>query len=319
MDAGPAGGPENAQRLARLWQERTGPGSRSDFSIGPGDVLQISVPGLIELEKHTSRVSSEGTISLPLLGVVSVAGLTEELLAAELRARLEASVMYDPSVVVFLSESRHRTVGVIGAVYNPGFYDSVSEQDTILDVISLAGGMTPTAADRAHLLPASRNGQSSRVVPASVDSAAEALRRSDAIVIDFDPRTHGGNSSFLNLPVRPGDVVVVPERGHVLVKGWVHNPGSYEISSGLTVLGAVTAAGGTRYAADKSAVELLRSKVDGETISHRFDLKRLQSGQEPDAPVRSGDVIDVSHSTPKLIASSFLEFLGSVLSVGTRF
>ncbi len=311
--------PANDLRLARLWQERTDPASASDFSIGPGDLLEISVPGLVELEKHTSRVSSEGTISLPLLGTIPAGGRTEDELAEDIRLRLQASVMYDPSVVVFLAESRHRSIGVTGAVYKPGFYDAASQRDTILDLISLAGGTTETAASRALLIPAARTSGSPGIAPAALETTSpEPLRRSDAIAIEFDNATHAGHPSYLNLPVRPGDVIVIPERGHVLVKGWVHQPGSYEISAGLTVLGAVTAAGGMRYAADKSAVELIRKQDDGQLISHRFDLRRLQSGAEADVPVQSGDVIDISHSTPKLIAFSFVDFLTRVFSLGAR-
>src|SRR5262245_28579759 len=42
------------ERLARLWQERTQEGSFSDYPIGPGDVLQISVPAMDELSESTA-------------------------------------------------------------------------------------------------------------------------------------------------------------------------------------------------------------------------------------------------------------------------
>ena len=62
---------------------------------------------------------------------------------------------------------------------------------------------------------------------------------------------------LLALPVRPGDVIHVPEPGRVFVQGWVETPGAVAMTRGLTVLSAVTAAGGTRYPAAPHAVHVL--------------------------------------------------------------
>src|SRR5262249_11793577 len=145
------------ERLAHLWQERTQEGSFSDYPIGPGDVLQISVPAMDELSESaafTARVSGEGTITLPLLGVVPVAGLTEQQTREEIRRRLAERYMYDPQVNLFVREYRSRQVAVVGAVNKPGLYDLASEANTLLDMISQAGGMTDTAASRILFIPA---------------------------------------------------------------------------------------------------------------------------------------------------------------------
>ena len=305
---------EASTALVGLWKERTSADGGAPLAIKPGDVLEISVAGLEELALFTGRVSSLGTVSMPLLGAVKAAGLSDDEFAESIRRRLAGNIMHDPSVVVFLKESRRRTVGVIGAVYKPGFYPLVGRDDTLLDAISLAGGLTDKAASHVLLHPAPADGSGAiAVIPVAHPGA---LGRRDAITIDFDPASGGVGSAYLNLPIRPGDVIVLPERGRVLVKGWIHEPGSYDISSGLTVLGAVVSAGGLRYAADPGDVTLIRKAGNGRVTSTSIDLSEVESGQQTDLPVLSGDVIDVSHSAPKVVVSSVYEFITSVFKIG---
>ena len=64
------------QKIAVLWQTRTQESAVKDYPIGPGDVLEISVPAMEELKDRNVRVTAEGTILLPFIGRVQVAGLT---------------------------------------------------------------------------------------------------------------------------------------------------------------------------------------------------------------------------------------------------
>ncbi|MBI3797124.1 MAG: polysaccharide biosynthesis/export family protein, partial [Deltaproteobacteria bacterium] len=88
-------GPSDLERLALLWQKRTHDTSFSDYPIGPGDVLEISVPGMDELQKYTVRVSGEGTVALPLIGEMRANGLTEKEISEEIRRALEEHYMYN--------------------------------------------------------------------------------------------------------------------------------------------------------------------------------------------------------------------------------
>jgi protein involved in polysaccharide export with SLBB domain len=121
---------------------------------------------------------------------------------------------------------------------------------------------------------------------------------------------------YLGLPVRPGDVILVPERGEVLVRGWVREPGSHPISPRLTVLGAIVAAGGPRFAADRDEIELIRSDGDGKKLAQVFALERLERGEDRDIPVQAGDVINVTASPPKAVAYTVFEFARSIVNIG---
>jgi len=109
-------------------------------------------------------------------------------------------------------------------------------------------------------------------------------------VIDLTAVSH---ESHLDVPVRPGDVIIVPAAGQVMVKGWVQNPGAYRIVPGMTVLAAVTAAGGEMFS---SSAEILRSSENGQKTETPLNLAKVQKGEEPDITVQSGDVVIVQRS-----------------------
>jgi protein involved in polysaccharide export with SLBB domain len=48
-----------------------------DYPLGPGDVLEISVPNLDEIQTFSARISGEGAVTLPLVGMVQAGGMTE--------------------------------------------------------------------------------------------------------------------------------------------------------------------------------------------------------------------------------------------------
>lgn len=109
-----------------------------------------------------------------------------------------------------------------------------------------------------------------------------------------------GAGRYLNLPVRPSDVIVVPGGGDVMVVGWVHSPGYFKVGSGLTVMGAIGAAGGPMYAADTSDVTLIRSTPNGSKTVVPLNLKNISEGKESDIPVKGNDVIDVPYSSMRI-------------------
>jgi polysaccharide export outer membrane protein len=315
--------PTDLDRLEQLWQQRTKKHAASDYPIGPGDVIEVSVPAMDEINNRVVRVSGDGKIALPLVGIVQAAGLTEEELQRALRNRLE-QFMRAPQLNLFVREYRSRQVAVIGAVSKPGLYSLASETDTVLDMITLAGGMTPEAAARVLLIPAERVEPEKAkevltalpVQLANKDPSPLILKRTDPIIIDLKDFTRGSHQRYLPLPARPGDVIMVPGAGEVVVQGWVEKPGAYKITPGLTLLGTVAAAGGAMFAADPSAVRLIRNGKDGEKTSYMADLDKIKRGEEPDIVMQEGDVIEVTSSTPKLIPYGMYHFFTSIFRIG---
>jgi protein involved in polysaccharide export with SLBB domain len=320
------------ERLEALWNERTRENLLNrDFTLGPGDEIEINVPEIEDLKDREVRVSGENTISLPLLGDMNVTGMTEQGLSGELKRAL-GKYMYNPRVSVFVKAYESREVAVIGIVQKPGLYTLTSPSETVLSVIGRAGGATENAASQIMLVPSASNKVAmSRALIATdgVRTAARAeqspsagasqaegpskpnkinavqptdgyaatpeptvagLQEQDPIVIDL---RHLTARSHLDVPVRPGDVVIVPAAGEVMVKGWVNNAGAFKVTPGMTVLGAVSAAGGEMFS---SSAEILRTGESGDRKKISVDLQAIQSGESPDIPVQTGDVVVVDRS-----------------------
>jgi protein involved in polysaccharide export with SLBB domain len=116
-----------------------------DYNILPADILEISVFQEPDL-KATLRVSNEGTIAFPLIGVVQVGGLTPQGAAQALRDQLAKGYLVNPQVSVTVMEFSKRRFTVLGEVQKPGSYDMPDQQSvTVLQAIGMAGGYTRIA------------------------------------------------------------------------------------------------------------------------------------------------------------------------------
>ncbi len=312
------------ERLAALWHARSQDRSSGDYPVGAGDLLVIHVAGMEELAERLVRVSGTGVITLPFVGIISVTGMSENALREEIRRRLEKDIMHDPQVTVLAKETLSRQVAVIGAVQKPGLYNLTSSSDTVFGMISQAGGMKPEAAERILLVPAEpaereKAQELMAALPARVATNSPAplvLKNVDPIAIHLDRVIRGGHEMYLSLPARPGDVIMIPGSGEVLVQGWVEKPGSYRITPGLTVLGAVAAAGGPVFAADTSSVEIIRTFGERQKNTLVADLDAIKRGEQPDIPVREADVINVISSTPRLAAYGMYRLFTTIVHIG---
>ena len=321
----------DSRRLSRIWNERVSEMGPVDYPIGSGDVIHISVTDLPELKDLEVRVTGRGMLLLPLIGRVTAGGLTEHELTQDIVARLQENVMRDPAVTLFVSEYRSRMVAVIGEVQEPGFYGITGPADTLLDMIAQGGGMTSDAAPYVQFLPAAFarrtpvgvNGEDPQTPTDQgglppVSSAGPNVKNEGAILIDLVDFRSMGEQMFLNLPVRPGDVIVVPERGEVFVEGAVERPGAYTVFPHMTVAGAVASAGGPRFTASTATVRVIRASGAGNNFFYQADLRGVQRGEEFDIPIEPGDIVKVQYSTPKLIVATIYDFTKAVLGFGRR-
>ena len=344
---------DSQQRLQEVETKRENDSFSTDFGIGPGDILEISVPDVDEMKQREERVSPQGTIELPIAGSIQVSGLSEPQLHDAL-TKAFSKYIKDPQVDVFVKSYSSRQVAVIGMVNKPGLYTLNRRNETILDLIGQAGGMSDGAGSSIVFVPASENQSSTalnetlaRLQPleeppsderatASVAMAAQqrvqvAAEQPDkkagsnwqgssnvipgTLAPGSDPifiNVTGGNQSEMAVPVRPGDIIMVPARGQVLVQGWVVNPGAYPITPGMTALGAVTAAGGELYS---SSAMVLRAGPGGQKMKLPVNLSDVESGEAPDVQVQSGDIVIVQRSVVGAVPYS-LYFLASRFGSG---
>lgn len=311
------------EKLAKLWKERTQDKTVTDYPIGAGDVLEVTVPAMEELRGRVVRVSGDGTIALPFIGKVFVAGMTEEQLREQLTNALK-KYMYTPRVSIFVKEYHSRQVAVLGAVFKPGLYSLTSGSDTILDMLSQAGGITTGADPRLYFIPAESVGGGDKVqkIAATLSNPNikgdpnGLLSQAEPILIDIKALALGGYQHYLSLTVRPGDLIIVPGGGQILVEGWVEKPGAFNVTPGVTVSGIVAAAGGLLYPADNTAVRITRNERGGRRSVLTADLAKIKNGDAPDISLQGGDIVEVSAKTARLIPYGVYQFLSSIIKIG---
>jgi polysaccharide export outer membrane protein len=308
------------ERLAKIRDERLRNGPGTDTPVGPGDIIEVAAPGVKELAFVSTRVSGDGIIVLPIIGTVRAGGRTEDDVRQEIRTRLGA-IMYDPQVSVFVREYRSRKIAVIGAVLKAGLYEPATPTDTIFDMIAQARGPAVDASRRVVFIPhaAKDAAELGALVPAK-DGAAPAvdalLRNVDPVVFDLREMSAEMSQVVWSLPVRPGDVIMIPEAGTVYIQGWVAKPGYYKISQDLTMLSVVAAAGGPSFPADMAAARLIRPEPSGEKRIADVDLQAVARGEASDVYVQNGDVIEIGATAPKLVAYGLFYFFTAVFHVG---
>jgi polysaccharide biosynthesis/export protein len=246
----------------------------SDYLLGAGDLLQITVFESKELNT-TVRVSSRGHVTLPLLGQIKVKGLTAREAEIEIEKAYQSKYIKDPHVSVFVKEHMSKRVTLVGQFKQPGTYEYPSQQ-TLLDVMALAGGLTDKAGNMVQ------------------------VRRHDVrpgepnvLVIDLDRLIKSGQTD-LNVSINGGDIIFAPEAGHFFVDGAVRNAGSYPIREKLRLREALVTAGGIRPWGLKDSVVLIRD-VDGKGRKGiEIDLNDPDNQQ---IEIKDGDIIVVKAST----------------------
>jgi protein involved in polysaccharide export with SLBB domain len=159
-----------------------------DYKISPLDLITVEVFDEKELSRDF-RVSATGSITYPLLGTVSIKGLTARQVETKLKEELEKDYLVNANVTVSVKEYRKRVVTVLGEVNRPGALELPGEQDMdVLEAISRCEGFTKAASK--NKLQVTREGKQ---IPLKLD---QLLKDTAA------------GKPFL---IQPGDVILVPQ------------------------------------------------------------------------------------------------------------
>jgi polysaccharide export outer membrane protein len=159
-------------------------------TIGAGDVFNLTIVGEDKLPREF-RVAPDGTVDLPYIHRVQVAGLEPQEIADLVRKKLvEGDVLRDPSVAVDVKEYNSKRVVVLGQVQKPGSFP-LTPGFTLIQAISQAGGFNSIAnRDRVNLTR--KNGTQSRTIVLSADAITDG--------------------SLPDIPLQSGDTIFVTER-----------------------------------------------------------------------------------------------------------
>jgi polysaccharide biosynthesis/export protein len=251
--------------------------------LGSGDLLAISVAGAPEYH-YDVRVSPMGTASLPMLGNVTLAGLSTAQAEGVVAKRLqERGFFNDPEVAVFVKEYATAGISVLGEVQKPGIYPLMGSR-TLLDAISAAGGTTPKAGKSVTI------------------THRDELGSPETILL-----SHNNGKTMTNVAVRPGDTVVVSKDGMVYVIGAVKEPTGIILENPhLTVLQAIAMAHGTNPTASLKSTKLIR-KASTSPQELPIPLDTILSAKSPDLELKPDDIVFVPNSAAKSAAGRSLE------------
>lgn len=203
------------------------------YVIGPQDVIVIAVFDQPSLGgKYV--VEADGSFTFPHIGPVKAAGLTVRALEDSLRKRLGETLFRNPQVTVGVETYRSKRIFIMGEVRTSG-RQQLSGSMTFVEALAAAGGTTPAAAGEAVIVRP-RNGASDAPLLPGQDQTA------DVISIDLLKLQSGDLSQ--NQVLRDGDTVYVPRAETAYIFGEVRSPGAYPIQRGMTVLQALSLAGG---------------------------------------------------------------------------
>ena len=269
----PAGTPSPAAPEA---SPTPAPTPAPEYRLGAGDVLEVIVFGNDDLSR-TTTVQTAGSISLPLLGEVPVAGLTVAEAKQKLTSLLARDFLVNPQVEMKIKEYQSQFVTVLGEVNSPG-RKGLRGRTRLIDVLVDSGGFTPRASGEVSITRAE----------GTFDGGARVLR------LRFGSASPSAIDQInLEQVLRNGDIVTALPKFYVTVEGEIARPGRYVLDGDLTVTGAISTAGGlTRYGKNDVQVRRVDAQT-GKTTIIEVDLKDVRKGKKPDLPLLPNDVVTV--------------------------
>jgi polysaccharide export outer membrane protein len=242
------------------------------YQVGIGDVIEVETYHEEEISGEFT-VEAAGVITFPLLGSVPVVGKTSGEIAGLLENMLEKDFYVDVQVRVNVKLFVSQPVTLLGEVQAPGTY-FLEGRTTLTELLAKSGGLKPSAGPVLELRRTAPVGGEGTPPPMLFDTAKLVTGEAGRDVV-----------------LQSGDVLFVSAKKIYFITGEVARPGQYEISPAMTLMQAVSQAGGAGKFASQE-VEIHRGAGDEKSILP-FDLARIRKGKESDPAILSGDVIFV--------------------------
>lgn len=231
------------------------------YLIGAQDSLKIFVfeePAL----SNSYKVGADGSFDYPYIGRVAAVGKTLRELEEEITQKLADGYVRKPQVTVEVDQFRSRNIFVMGEVRNASKYP-LTGQMTLLEALVAAGYVTTNAGTQVLVVrqPADRTNDK----PAGPgEQGIETLKLNLADVQAGKPEA--------NIFLREGDNIIVPKAEKFYVSGFVKSPGAFAHEAGMTVLQALSLAGGVNEKGSTRGIKIKRKGADGKEKDISVDM-----------------------------------------------
>ena len=219
------------------------PGWAQTEKLGVGDAIRITVHQQPDLTTE-ARISERGTVALPLVGEVKIAGLSQPQAAGAIAESFKkGQFLRNPQVTIAITTVRSKQVSVLGAVTRPGRYALDDTSTKLADVIAAAGGITPTGADTVTVI---RDGKEHKI-------------------------------AVLGKPfeLKGGETVHVERAPVFYIYGEVARSGAYRVEPNMTVMQAIAAGGGITPRGSDRRLKLRRADAGGKLVETDAKLRDL--------------------------------------------
>lgn len=264
------------------WALLPGPGwGQENYLLGPEDEIEIRVWDHDDLTRKL-RLGLDGRIAFPFVGDVPAAGKTVLQLQKDLQDRLGSGYIVNPHVSIAVLEFRSQKFFVVGNVAKPGTYP-LTRPINLVEALSQAGGLVSEAHSKgasppvAHITRPAPGGRAGQPQHPSGRSQGQTITVSLPAALAGDPQH--------NIAIQNGDTINVPML-FFYVSGEVKTTGRFTYEKDMTVLQAVTTAGGFSDKAAPKRTYVIRAGSDGK---QQFKVK-LEDQVQP------GDTIVVPES-----------------------
>jgi protein involved in polysaccharide export with SLBB domain len=297
-----------------------GPIDPAQYIVGPSDVFAITIGGVSSFT-HAGPVTPEGTLVIPTVGEVVVAGNT----LAEVKQNIRNAVRKKYTtgdIGVHLLSLRAFKVSVVGAVSNPGAY-IVTPVDRVDRVVSLANFEANAKMLKTNVAPETPptffTSAEKPPVPISLRNIKLFRAKRDTLAIDL-VRYYAAGETHCNPYLRDGDVIIVPAENlagnSVSISGGVRQPGVIEFHDGDSLRMLLRIAQGPTALADLDQVEVARFLPDGRQVQIlTVNLNTGQNGHAPDMALQRNDRIFIREN-PEMRKERTVSVFGAVARPG---
>ena len=280
--------------LAPILSAQTVQTSANTYLLGPEDQLSLHVEDIEEVSDKPFRVDPSGSIDVPMIGHVHVAGMSVDQLRICLAERLSKYIT-SPQITINILEYRSQPISVLGEVYTPGVHQ-LQGPKRLIDVISSAGGLKPDAGPKLVVTRQARWG--ALPLPNAHLDGSGGYWIAEVSLNDIT----SGKSADQNIEVRADDILSVPRASVVYVVGEVKKAGGFSLNDNdsISLIRALSLAEGLSSTAQPKKARIMRASAGhpSDKTEIPVDLRQILDGKAPDQTLLPNDVLFIPNNVP---------------------
>lgn len=370
---------EQRVRLNKLIKERHAEASQAssqDYQLQSSDHVELAIRGFDEISKKY-EIDPFGFISLPFVGKIKIAGLTESQAVKKLESSV-ADFVVDPQVDLRVSKYGKNVVWVVNNKNSNTEKNTLNRNSfpikypgySLLDLFLEIGNQSFLSNSVVYFYPriednndldlvkrfesfnvenwsASKDTEDCNAQEYTPDGAKFRVKacypyenkvteedinkkyaKGARLEIDVEELLGGVTQPPLHIPLKPGDIIVIPTTPNLGVYGEVFRPGNYiAITQGggsvgnlfagpnPTLMSLLTQAGGLNYSADIARVQIYRDIHFGNKAILTLDLEKTFIWAGQDIKLRDGDIVYIPSADHRYFRSATVDAINRISGV----